>query len=123
MIRFEHVHCDACKILTTLKFAFLFVKITQSFNFIESSHPNIFRHTKYSFILPHICTLLGRNSSVGIATRYGLDGPGIESRWGRGFPHPSRPALGPTLLPVQWTPGTFPGGKTAWGVVLTTHSI
>ena len=26
---------------------------------------------------------LGRGSSVGKATRYGLDGPGIESRWGR----------------------------------------
>jgi hypothetical protein len=25
---------------------------------------------------------VGRNSSVGIATGYGLDGPGIESRWG-----------------------------------------
>jgi hypothetical protein len=24
----------------------------------------------------------GRNSSVGIATHYGLDGPGIESLWG-----------------------------------------
>ena len=24
---------------------------------------------------------MGRYSSVGIATRYGLDGPGIESRW------------------------------------------
>ena len=35
------------------------------------------------------------DSSVGIATRYGLDGPGIESR-GRGedHQHPSRPALG-----------------------------
>jgi hypothetical protein len=26
----------------------------------------------------------GRDSSVGIATRYGLNGPGIESRWGGG---------------------------------------
>jgi len=26
-------------------------------------------------------------SSVGIATGYGLEGPGIESRWGRDFPH------------------------------------
>ena len=26
---------------------------------------------------------MGRDSSVGIVTRYGLDGPGIESRWGR----------------------------------------
>jgi hypothetical protein len=30
---------------------------------------------------------VGRDSSVGIATRYELDGPGIESRWGRDFPH------------------------------------
>ena len=35
---------------------------------------------------------MGRDSSVGIATRYGLDGPGIESRWGRDFPHLPRPA-------------------------------
>ena len=41
----------------------------------------------------------GRDSSVDIATRYGLDGPGIESRWGRDFPQPSRPALGPTQSP------------------------
>jgi len=46
----------------------------------------------------------GPGSSVGIATGYGLDGPGIESRWGRGFPHLSRPVLGSTQLPVQWVP-------------------
>jgi hypothetical protein len=40
--------------------------------------------------------LCGRGSSAGIATGYGLDGPGIESRWGRDFPHLSRPAMGPT---------------------------
>jgi hypothetical protein len=28
---------------------------------------------------------MGRESSVGIATRYGLDVPGIESRWGEIF--------------------------------------
>jgi len=39
-------------------------------------------------------------SVVGIATGYELDGPGIESRWGRYFPHLSRPALGPTQPPV-----------------------
>jgi hypothetical protein len=54
-----------------------------------------------------------RDSVVSIATRYGLDGPGIESRWGRDFPHPSRPALGPTQSPVQWVPDLFPGGKAA----------
>jgi len=47
----------------------------------------------------------GRDSSVGIATRYGLDDLGIEFQWGRDFPHPSRPALGPTQPPTQWVPG------------------
>jgi hypothetical protein len=42
-----------------------------------------------------------RDSSVGTVTRYGLDGPRIESRWGRDFPHPSRPSLRPTQPPIQ----------------------
>ena len=55
----------------------------------------------------------GWDSAVGIATRYGLDGPGIESRWGRDFPHPSRPALGdPPSLPYNGY-RVFPGGKAA----------
>jgi hypothetical protein len=43
----------------------------------------------------------GPGSAVGIASGYGLDRPGNESRWGRNFPHLSRPALGPTHPPVQ----------------------
>ena len=50
-----------------------------------------------------------RDSSVGIATRYGLDGPDIEFPWGRDFPHPSRPALRPTQPPIQWVPGLSRG--------------
>ena len=36
---------------------------------------------------------MGRDSSVGIATDYGLDGPGIESRWGQDFPPWGPPSL------------------------------
>jgi hypothetical protein len=60
---------------------------------------------------------VGRDSSVGITTRYGLDGPGIESRWGRGFPHPSRPALGTTKPPTQWVPCLTLGIKRSGLVV------
>jgi hypothetical protein len=48
-------------------------------------------------------------SSGGIATGYGLDGPGIEFRWGRNYPNLSRPALGPTQPPVQWVLGLSRG--------------
>jgi hypothetical protein len=46
----------------------------------------------------------GRDSSVGIATRYGLDGPGIESRWGtRFFAHVQ---TGPEAHPASCSMGT-----------------
>jgi hypothetical protein len=47
----------------------------------------------------------GTGSVVGIANAYGLNGPRIESRWRRDFPHLSRPALRPIRPPVQWVPG------------------
>ena len=51
--------------------------------------------------------LCGPGSSVGIATCYGLDGLGIESRWGRDIPHPSTPALPSTQPTVQWVKSLF----------------
>ena len=56
---------------------------------------------------------MGRDCSVGIATRYGLDGSGINSLWGRDFPHPSRSALRPTKPPIKWVPDLVHGGKAA----------
>jgi hypothetical protein len=66
-------------------------------------------------IRPIECTgvfrrVLTLNSVIGIATAYGLDGPGIESRWGRDFPHLSRPGWGPPTL-VYNGYQVFPGGK------------
>jgi len=58
-----------------------------------------------------------------IATAYGLDGPGIESRCGRDFPHVSRAALRPTQPPVQWVPGLSPGVRCGRGVTLTPHLL
>ena len=66
------------------------------------------------------CTFWNRNGVVRIATRYALEGPGIESRWWRGFPHLSIPAPRPTRPPVQWVWG-LSWGKGGRGVVLTTQ--
>ena len=54
-----------------------------------------------------------RDSSVGIATRYGLDGPGIESRWwARFYAHVQTGPWGsPSLLYNGYR--VFPGGKAA----------
>ena len=55
---------------------------------------------------------MGRDSAVGIETRYGLDGPGIESRWGEIFrTRPDRPWGPPSLLYNGYR--VFPGGKAA----------
>jgi hypothetical protein len=63
-----------------------------------------------------------RDSVVGIATHYGLEGPGIESRWGeifRTYPHRLRGP--PNLLYSGYR--LFPGGKGGRGVMLTTHPL
>ena len=56
------------------------------------------------------CDTCGPGSSVGITTGCRLDDPGIEFRWGRDFPHLSRPALGPPSLLYNGYL-VFPGGK------------
>ena len=56
-----------------------------------------------------------RDGSVGIATCYGLDGPGIESRWegGARFSTPVQTGRGAHLAPCTVDTGPFPGGKAA----------
>jgi hypothetical protein len=61
-----------------------------------------------------------RDTSVGIGTGYGLDGRCSIPGGGKIslFPIRSRPALGPTLTPIQWEPRTFPWGHSGRGVKL-----
>jgi len=75
---------------------------------------------RYEEYHPHPC---GPGSSVRIAIDYKLDGPGTESRWGRDFPHLSKPALGSTQPPVQWVPGLSRGEKSGRGLTLTSHPL
>jgi len=68
------------------------------------------RKSKWKFFFVNIRGYtVDRDSSVGIATGYGLDGPRIESRWGRDFPHPPRPGLGPTQPHMQQVLGLSRG--------------
>jgi hypothetical protein len=69
----------------------------------------------FNVILVH--NFVGRDSADGIATRYGLYGPGIKCRWG----HPSRPAPGPTQPRIQWIPD-LAWGQSCRGAALTTHT-
>ena len=61
-------------------------------------------------------------SSVVITTDYGLDGPGIESRWGRDFPPVQ---TGPGAHPASCTMGTasFPEVKSSRGVTLSPYPL
>ena len=66
----------------------------------------------------------GPDSSVGTVTGYGLDGPGIESRWG-GARFSAPVQTGPGVHPASCTmgPGFFPGVKSGRGVMLTPQHL
>jgi len=71
------------------------------------------------FILTLLLPAAGPGSSVGIASCYRLDSPGILSRWGARFSDPVQ--TGPGVHPASCTMGTgsFQGVKSGRGVTLT----
>jgi len=114
------IRFDQCVVCVNMQYCMTVGRISHSVN--GSFPPYLSFHFRISLVLSgrfnrelmlkcslHLLTLRvpsrGRDSSVDIATRYGLDGPGIESRWGRDFPYPSTPALGPTQPLIQWVLG------------------
>ena len=69
--------------------------------------------SKYYFlnirVLPFLTVVVvGRDSSVGIATRYGLDGPGIESRWVARLSAPVQTGSGAHPASCTMDAGSFP---------------
>ena len=79
---------------------------------------NVYRIDTLLYTIPW-----GPGSVVSIATDYGLDGPGIESRWGARFSAPVQ--TGPGAHPAFCTMGTgsFLGVKSGRGVTLTPHPL
>jgi len=71
-----------------------------------------------------LCTVhCGPGSVVGIATGYGLDGPGIESRWAARFFVPVQNGLGAHPASCKMGTGSFPGVKSGQGVTLIPHPL
>jgi hypothetical protein len=72
-----------------------------------------------------ICSLqkCGPGSSVGIATGYGLDGPGIKSWWGKRFSAPVQTSPGAHPASCTMVTRSFPGIKSGQGLTLIPHPL
>jgi hypothetical protein len=65
----------------------------------------------------------GLGSVVGIATGYGLDGPGIISQWGARFTTPVQTGPGAHPASCTMSTGSFLGVKSGRGMTLTPHPL
>jgi hypothetical protein len=96
--------------VAVVQYTFTHKQYTEQHNETEYTERNIHNNNIYKL---EYYGNDGPDSSVGVATHYRLESPGIEPQWGRDFPQSSGPALGPTHLPVHWLPGIFSGDKAA----------
>jgi hypothetical protein len=94
-------------------------KLHQSSNYIFGGKAEHFRRC---ISATNIVTC-GPGRVVGIVTAYGLDGPGIESRWGARFSAPVQTV--PEAHPASCKMGTVssPGVRCGRGVTLTPHPL
>ena len=77
----------------------------------DQNPPSPPRKSQIANTIKFLCLCRGRDSSVGIAIRYWLDDPGIESRWGAKFS--ALVHTGYRTHPASYTmdTGSFPGIK------------
>ena len=78
----------------------------------------ILYYTLQYYIILYYCIvyytiLVGRDSVVGVASRYGLDSLGIESWWGSRFSTPIQTSPGTHPASCTMGTGSFPGDKAA----------
>ena len=81
---------------------------------------SVLRYIPLEYIYFTYSFIVGRDGSVGIATSYGVDGPGTESR-GERLSAPVQTGTG--AHPASYTMGTgfLSWGQSGRGVALTTH--
>jgi len=81
---------------------------------------------------PYIClgTSFGKKLRISLIScmllhkgGYGLDGPGIESRWRWDFFAPVQTCPGAHPASCTMGTGSFSGVKSGWGVTLTPHPL
>jgi hypothetical protein len=112
----------ACYKTRTLIFCSKRADITQ---ILSTSQSRSF-HNLFIYFLKLDITLCfyincGPGSVVGIAPGYGLDGPGIESRWGARFSAPVQTGPGENPASCTMDTGSFRGVKSGRDVTLTPH--
>ena len=65
-------------------------------------------------------SIRGRVAQSVLPNGYGLEGPGIESRWGEIFRRPDRPGAHPASCTIG--SGSFPGVESGRGPLLVPRS-
>jgi len=93
---YQTIYCSVQRTLLSLH-----LSMTKIGNIHTEIH---IKHTFAFFYFWFWLSFVGRDNSVGMATCYGLDGPGIESRWGAIFSVPVQ--TGPGAHTVSYTLGT-----------------
>jgi len=79
--------------------------------------------TRGDIFIEELQLFSGPGSSVGTATVYGLDGPGIESRCGARFSAPVQTSPGAHPVSYTTSTGSFPVVKSGQGVTLSPHFL